>query len=176
MTAFHLLQSVAEFLRQVVQNYAASQGADKAYAAPRVFEWYLPFKNPQLPEKIDFPYIVARITGGNDPVLEPASTTMSTVGITLAFGVYNEGGQKDGFLHPDGAYDLLNLMEHVRIELFRQRVINNRFVIGKPYEWEIPEDQPYPLWVGQAKTIWTVQSATEQPKGDDIHAIRFPWE
>ncbi|MGG4034208.1 hypothetical protein ABEV74_10995 [Paenibacillus cisolokensis] len=174
MTAFMLLQAIVKFLKGTVADYAAAQGDRGNLRTPKVFDWFLPFKNPSNPDKIDFPYIVARIVEGNDPLMEPAAPLLSTVRVDLLFGVYNESKAADGFVHPDGAYDLLNLMEHVRIALFREAALENKFRIEKPYNWKIPEEQPYPLWVGQAQSIWTVQSATQQYNGRlDIHGHIF---
>lgn len=171
MTAAMLLRALCDFLRGLLVEYAAAKGDDGRFTPPQVFEWYLPFKNPKAPEKIDFPYVVARVVSGED---SRDLNVGSTVQVKLFFGVYDEGERVDGLLHPTGAYDLINLMEHVRIGLQRQQVIGNRFRIEMPYKWSIPEEQPYPLWVGEATTIWTVQSVTEQMTGGVIHA--FPWE
>lgn len=169
MTAFLLLQALCRFLRETVKDYAAAQGDDGEFRIPKVYEWYLPFKNPKAPEKIDFPYIAPRITNGEDLQAE------SRVYIDIAFGVYREGREIDGFTHPDGAYDLLNLMEHVRIALFRHSILDRRYTIERPYKWDIPDEQPYPLWVGQAHTVWNIQSATSQNEGVDLHG-KFDWE
>ncbi|MFU1797375.1 hypothetical protein ACM1RC_26150 [Paenibacillus azoreducens] len=178
MTAFLLLQALCQFLRDTVKDYAAAQGDDGEYRIPRVFDWYLPFKNPKVEEKIDFPYITPRIRKGEDLPDDSQAILLSTVHIDISFGVYREGTALGGFVHPDGAYDLLNLMEHVRIALFRKSVLDNKYSIEKPYKWEIPDEQPYPLWVGQAQTIWTVQSATQQylEDGVDIHGLKFDYE
>lgn len=171
MTAAMLLRALCDFLRELLAEYAAAKGDGGQFTAPRVFEWYLPFKNPKAPEKIDFPYVVARIVSGED---SQDPNVGSTVQVHLSFGVYDESERVDGFLRPSGAYDLINLMEHVRIGLLRQLVIDNRFRIEKPYKWSIPEEQPYPLWVGEATTSWTVQIVTEQQTGGVING--FPWE
>jgi len=166
VTAEMLLMSLCSFLRDAVDQYAAAQGKSNTFRKPEVYDWWLPFKDRKRggeEEKIDFPYIAARIVNGKDTADE------SQVRIELSFGVYSEATEVDGKEHPDGAYDLLNLMEFVRQALFIQRVIDNRFTIEKPYEWDIPEEQPYPLWVGRAQTLWVVQTIMPQLKGDFLH-------
>ncbi|MFD0710633.1 hypothetical protein [Paenibacillus sp. GCM10027626] len=177
MTAALLLRALCEFLRKTVADYAAAQSSAGGYVPPTVFDWYLPFKDARR-EDIDFPFITARIVNGDDPVDDPSAALYSTVRIDLAFGVYS--GHRlikpnDDPIHPDGAYDLLNLMEHVRTALFREGIIDRKFRIERPYKWSIPEEQPYPLWVGEAQTIWTVQSATQQNnEGVDLYGDRWP--
>lgn len=166
MTAYLLLKSLCDFLRQSVADYAAAQGDKGNDRIPEVFEWYLPFKNPRASEKIDYPYIVARIHEGQNT---NDINMGSTVRIDLAFGIYKEGRNHDGFVMPDGAYDLLSLMEHTRISLFKQHTIDRRYSIEKPYKWQIPEEQPYPLWVGQAQTLWNVQSVIDESEEVNLY-------
>jgi len=174
MTSAMLLRALCRFLRQTVDDYAAAQGKEGEYRTPEVYEWYLPFRDGRNQPNIDFPYIVARIINGEDPVNDSQSPILSTVRIDLSFGVYNEAPDDD-VIHPDGAYDLLNLMEHVRIALFRQLIIDGRYKIEQPYKWHIPDEQPYPLWVGVAQSIWTVQRVTPQYKEGFLHG-GFEWE
>ncbi|WP_020621131.1 hypothetical protein [Paenibacillus daejeonensis] len=174
MTAAMLLRALVAYLQVAVADYAAAQADGGRYTVPRVFDWYLPFKDPRKEEKIDFPYIVARIMDGEDPESEPKDVTGSTVHVHLSFGVYHPGTMDEaGFIHPDGNYDLLNLMEHVRMALQQQPLIDQRYRLEKPYNWDIPDGQPYPLWVGQAVTRWSVQSVTEQIQGVDLHGSQW---
>jgi len=173
--AAFLLRSLCDFLRETVADYAAAQSTRGEYVTPTVFDWYLPFKSGGK-EEVDFPFITARIVEGEDREYSPSASLLSTVRIDLSFGVYS--GQRmvkptDDPIHPDGSYDLLNLMEHVRIALFKQGIIDEQFQIERPYKWRIPEEQPYPLWVGESQTLWTVQSVIQENiKGVDIHGYR----
>ncbi|RXZ84586.1 hypothetical protein EBB07_00790 [Paenibacillaceae bacterium] len=173
MTAFLLLKSLTAFLRQAVDEYTAAQGQGGEFRKPEVFEWNLPFKNARQAEKIDFPYIVARIINGEDQQQKPDSLLFSSVKIDLYFGIYQDSvndQDPEAFVHPDGAYDLLNLMEYVRQALFEEVIIDNKFTVEYPYSWEIPDEQPYPLWVGLAHTTWSVQTVTRQNyEGVDLH-------
>ncbi|OPA76743.1 hypothetical protein BVG16_16360 [Paenibacillus selenitireducens] len=175
MSAVLLLDAVSRFVRKTVEEYSAAQGKNGVYKHPKVFEWYLPFKNPKIPEDTDFPYVVARIVNGKDAVNQ-RNDAECTVDIALSFGVYSEATDEEGFKQPDGGYDLLNLMEHVRITLLNENIIDKKYEIQRPYVWEIPEEQPYPLWVGLAQTQWKFQSIEPQIKDIDIYANRFAWE
>ncbi len=158
MTAFFLLKELCNFLRGVVDEYAAAQRNNKDYVKPTVFDWYLPFKNGRQAEDVDFPYIVPRIRSGEN-------NDESTVTIMISFGVYCESPEVNGLIHPTGSYDLLNLMEHVRQALQKKVNLANKFVLKDPYTWEIPDEQPYPLWVGQATTIWNVGAIIPEDGG-----------
>lgn len=169
MTAVLLLKALVKFLQESVNEYAAAQAADGEFKAPLVFDWDLPFKDPRKPEKIDFPYICARIRKGVDPDADPMDSIFSTVEIDLYFGVYHPGSDKDGFIHADGGNDLLNLMEHIRQALLMKGIIENKYKIERPYQWEIPQDQPLLFWIGQASTVWSIQSINDQYGGAFLH-------
>lgn len=162
MTPFFLLKAICAYLNQLVDDYAAAQGSTKEFVKPRIFEWYLPFKNGRAEESVSFPYIAPRITDGED-------ADDSTVNVMLYFGVYSEGPNVNGFTQPDGAYDLLNLMEHVRTSLQTQKILEEQFELQKPYKWEIPDEQPYPLWVGSASTKWIVAAPLQRLEVDFLH-------
>ncbi|MCY9762614.1 hypothetical protein M5X06_31590 [Paenibacillus alvei] len=170
MTSVLLLQALCKFLRDTVKNYAAAQGEQGGFRPPEVYDWFLPFKNPKMPDKIDFPYIVPKIINGEDAAREN-HVLQSDVVIEISFGVYSESKDAGGNIHPDGAYDLLNLMEYVRIALLRQERLDKRYKIEIPYKWDIPDEQPYPLWVGRARTIWTIQSVIPETGVDIIYGI-----
>lgn len=163
MNAIMLLKSVSVFVRNTVSDYAAAQNKNGEYVTPRVFESFLPFKDGRNEEKLDFPYITVRISDGQDTDEE------SFVNVNLYFGIYRKGEEVEGFTQPDGAYDLLALMEHVRVALFRQGSLDMKFEIQKPYKWEIPDEQPYPLWVGWAMSKWDVPAPIRQHEGSFLH-------
>ncbi|NEZ43732.1 hypothetical protein [Paenibacillus alvei] len=169
MTAFMLLKALKKFLQQTVSEYASSQGEGGRFRTPEVFDWYLPFKNGKISEKIDFPYIIPRIDKADQ--VNKDGELRYTVKVDLSFGVYCEGKDENGLVIPDGSYDLLNLMEHVQIALFRQKIIENKYLIEEPYSWFIPEEQPYPLWVGQATSLWTLPPITPERGVDIIYGI-----
>lgn len=180
MTAAMLLRALCEHLRRLVTDYAAAQGSNGAYVTPQVFDWDLPFKNSRMQEQKEkknyFPFIVARINNGEDPAESPDALLLDKIQIDLVFGVYSEGTDDEGFVLKDGAYDLLNLMEHIRQGLFRAPLLNEKYRIERPYKWHIPDEQPYPLWIGFAESIWSVQRVIDEQNGGFLHGHKFDWE
>lgn len=164
MIASMLLRDLKENLEQTLYDYAAAEAKTGEIKTPRVYEWRLPFKNPKLlpVDQLDFPHVTIFPFKGIDQY-------DSTIEVELAFGVYKEAELIDGLYYPTGYSDLLALMEHVRISLQRQRVVNGKFELLKPYEWEIPDAQPMPLWQGWAKTKWQVGFVIPEEGGDFLH-------
>lgn len=175
MTSVLCLQALSRFLQQVTKDYQAAQGENGGCKPPKIMTWNLPFKNPRAPEKVDFPYIVPRIIRGED-TRNNLQQLSSSVRIDLYFGVYAEGTKQGDFTHPDGTYDLINLMEHVRVALLKQDILDNKYKLQLPYTWDIPEEQPYPLWVGQAQTNWAIQSIIPEEPAIMVQALKFDWE
>ncbi|MEK3770118.1 hypothetical protein MKY14_16320 [Paenibacillus sp. FSL R5-0887] len=122
-----------------------SKNVDKP---PAVHIGFLPQKNRENAEISEFPFILVRPSTGDD------QQDSSKVTVKLVFGVKAEDQQ--GFI------DLFNIMEQVRIEFLRQRIINRRYKMELPYKWEFFDEQPYPEWYGQATTIWTLPAIQEE--------------
>lgn len=168
MTAGLLLKSIRTFLEQQAASYAAAIGME----APTVFDWDLPFPNPLQPEGIAHSYICVRPATGLDrdeatPPDRPDSL-LSTVGLETVFGIYRGEAESSDPAEADG-YDLLNLMEHVRSALLEQRILDGKFAIEKPYQWEISREQPSAFWIGQATSIWSVPSIAAVWEGVHLH-------
>lgn len=174
MTAYGLLKAVSTFLRDTMAGYAAAQGKQKQFRVPEVYEWYLPLQNSEQPDEIDFPYIVPRIVKGEEMADYKGQyhhDADSAIHIAISFGIYHEGTEVDGVTPYDGAYDLLNVMEHVRISLLRQPMVARKYELQKPYTWHIPDEQPYPLWVGQANTIWMMPNIYEETGAKTLYDV-----
>ncbi len=161
MTAYLLLRAIRRFLEQQVAGYAAASGTAGELLTPSVFDWDLPFPDPLQPENFTNPYICVRPVKGLDredavPPDVPDALS-STVEMEMIFGMYRGGTAASEPVSAYG-YDLLNLMEQVRASLLQQRIVEGKFAIEKPYQWEISQEQPSEYWIGRAKSIWTVQS------------------
>ncbi|GIQ69270.1 hypothetical protein DUZ99_04635 [Xylanibacillus composti] len=170
MTAFLLLRAIRRFLEQQTSRFAFDPGTEDDSQAPKVFDWDLPFPDPANPEGISYPYICVRPARGADredaaPADAPAALS-STVDIEFVFGICRRGTDAGCESLTEG-YELLNLMEHVRTSLFRQYILDGKFAIEKPYEWEISWEQPPDYWIGKAKSTWAVQSI--MPILEEVH-------
>jgi hypothetical protein len=73
----------------------------------------------------------------------------ASVTLKIIVGVFSEDPQ-------DGWRDAINIIQRIWQELFKRRVIAKRYRVEYPMKFEIPEEQPYPHWIGVMTTIWTV--------------------
>ncbi|CDN41456.1 hypothetical protein [Paenibacillus sp. P22] len=116
---------------------------------PAIHLYDLPAKTKGNQAADDPPYIVMRATSGTD------EGDSSMVKVVLVFGVKdNEDGK--------GIMTLSNLMEKVRISLLRTRLLESRFALQEPYQWEIFDEQPQPIYEGIATTTWMLPTIRQE--------------
>ncbi|MDU5945827.1 MAG: hypothetical protein E6Z15_01970 [Paenibacillus macerans] len=139
-TPILLSGAIKRFIEGVLADYVSEQ--------VQVHEGYLPTKTAENIHTPDYPYVIVRLHTGD------AQDSGHTVSVLLYFGTKSEDDE--------GFKDVLNVMEHVRIALLKQRVIENQFRMELPYTWELFEGQPQPEWVGMAKTKWTLPAVLEE--------------
>ncbi|BFH10607.1 hypothetical protein WDD9_003897 [Paenibacillus melissococcoides] len=154
MTVSLLVHALAEHLLSLLATYHTAQGAkagdiDGEYKPVNVYEWYVPLPD-QKRRQSDYPFIEIRPYHGKRTGIDRHAL------VELTFGVFSRAEEEpDGSKNVGaGAYALMNLMEYVEIELFRQPIIGGRYRIRPDYEWTIPEEQPYPYFLSTAITAW----------------------
>lgn len=139
-TPILLSGAIKKFIEGVLADYVPMQ--------VQVYEGYLPSKTAENINTPDYPYVIVRLHTGD------AQDNGHTVNVLLYFGTKSDDDE--------GFKDVLNVMEHVRIALLKQRVIEKQFRMELPYTWELFEGQPQPEWVGLAKTKWTLPAVREE--------------
>lgn len=138
-------------------RYDDSQSEKKAIT---VYKQHIPERNIENEEF--YPLIIV-----NTPLVEDIESETSTADITLVFGTYGE----------DECYawrDLLNLMEHVRQAILKQRTIAKKFRLVFPTKWETLASQPCPFWIGYGTLKYTIGQPQEEPSNDNFNQI--VWE
>ncbi|WP_217562781.1 hypothetical protein [Paenibacillus sp. GbtcB18] len=94
-----------------------------------------------VPES-EFPYIIIRALAGED--LDRNGTAQ------IKFLVGTKSKDSDGYL------DIIHLFETIRLGVLRSGIIGQRFEIQRPLKWKLFEEQPYPEWIGEILTTWTM--------------------
>lgn len=141
-----LLDELAKFLKTANKDYRLldERVKDNELLVTPGF-----LKQRESASEIFFPHIVPRFIKGADTV------NGSTVTVRIYFGTYCEEVT-------NGWRELFNLMEHTRQALLKKRTIANKFRMELPINYEMPEDQPYPEWVGYMDVIYTVAQPMEE--------------
>ncbi|MGI6436406.1 MAG: hypothetical protein ACOX0F_13855 [Syntrophomonadaceae bacterium] len=145
-----LTKELCAFLETVLTEFLleTGKGQDKA---PQVAEGWLPPKGSS--DKPDFPYVIVRLCEGTDSEERGQAT------IKIIVGTYSE--------EIEGWKDVGNIIMRIRNTLLITRILNNRYQLELPLKWQLFEEQPYPEWIGQITTKWTIALPIEQVKEDD---------
>ena len=79
----------------------------------------------------------------------------ATLTVKIIVGTYSEDAQ-------EGWRDVANIIQRIWQELFKKRVVAKKFRLEYPMNFEMPEEQPYPEWIGIMTTTWTLPHPIEE--------------
>jgi hypothetical protein len=142
-----LIDSICDFLRNSTimnMDLATKKNEERA---PQIIAGYLPPKKSE-PDP-DFPFVIVRLEGFEDN-LESAIAS-----IAMEIGTYSKDAQ-------DGWRDVVNIATRIWSELFIKRVVADRYRVEYPCKFILPEEQPFPQWVGMLSTVWTIAHPVEE--------------
>lgn len=159
MTPIVLLECLEEVVKEktkdiILQVRTAPGEEDNKERAAYVYKMQLPREKDKT-QKI--PYILLQVLNGSDDQ-EKNEPEKSTCKIRMVFATYSEDGGQ-------GSYDVLNLILRVRSELEKVGIIGGKFTLQKPLEYIIYPDSPYPYYIGEMVTNWsmpTIKREVEQ--------------
>jgi len=140
MTPVLLVDEIKSFIEEVVKNYWLETNKD-TNKAPQVVTGYLPPKK-STPDP-DYPFVIVRLVEGSD------SQDGATVTVKIIVGTYSEDVQ-------NGWRDVASIIQRIWTELFKKRIIAQKYRVEYPMKFEMSEEQPFPEWVGIMTTTWTV--------------------
>ncbi|UPK45889.1 hypothetical protein [Paenibacillus pabuli] len=169
-----LLQDLKTFLEDLTKDM--SLGDEKK--PPSVHIGFLPLKvagPPDSPEELavpaqikgyknvqtlpademnagDFPFIILRATEVNDEW--EGSQEKAFVPVKLMFATRSTD--------EDGYRDILHLAQVMRQAFLESPMVGVAAEAQRPIKTIIHEEQPYPQWVGEMRTIWSIPSPTRK--------------
>lgn len=149
MTEIELTRAIREKLELIVANLRLkSDKVDQPDRPPTVINGFLAPKRSN--QQSDFPYLIVRpnqgITGNDG---------FTHVTVKLLIGCFSE--EFDGFEYG------LQVLNIIRLGLMENLTLENRFRMELPFDWQLFDDQPYPEWVLEATTQWTIPTPQQIP-------------
>ena len=136
MTPLNLLRALQSELSQDLANYRlSSEGSEN-----KKIDVYLQLSNEQFNDESRYPLILLSLLRVTDHELDSRRVGMSVAQIEFTVGVYGE--------EPETYWDLLNILETMRLRLIRRPLIAGKFRLIYPIETEILETMPYPYYFG----------------------------
>lgn len=118
------------------------------YRAPMVVNGFLPPKRSK--SNSEFPFIIVRPSAG-----VTGNDGYTRVTVKFIIGCYSE--DFDGH-----EYGLIVLNE-LRTGFMQYPTLESRYRMELPFEWQLYDDQPYPEWMLEATTQWTIPTPQETP-------------
>jgi hypothetical protein len=149
----NLVDELVIFLTDGFKNYKLPTNK-KTVKPPQIVGGFLPHKNSPIAVEPDFPHIIVRLMKGQDVLQVGNKGGQSQAHIRIIFGTYSEDHR--------GWREIANIIEHTRQILLKKRTIGRKFCLKDEVKWDIPDDQPYPEWVGTMETIWLIAQPQEE--------------
>ncbi|MBE0470510.1 MAG: hypothetical protein IBX55_13510 [Methyloprofundus sp.] len=149
MIETELTRAIRERLETIVENLRLkSDKKDQPDRPPTVVNGYLAPKRSN--QQSDFPYLIVRPGQGTT-----GSDGFTRVTVKLLVGCFSE--EFDGFEYG------LQVLSLIRKGLMESPTLEKRYRMELPFDWELFDDQPYPEWVLEATTQWTIATPLEIP-------------
>ncbi len=146
MTSVELMNHLAAYLRETINEYSTEQKAGILPVA--VYAGWPPVRTSAA-EKESFVYALALSWD------DTKDGDFSTAKIEIGFSIYDDDREK-------GCFSLYNLMEHVRQALLKKRTLNGRNRLELPLKSEVSDNQPFPQWQGAITAIYTLGQPIEE--------------
>ena len=146
MTENGCLKAIAKWLEEDVLYEYRLPSPRKAGDHPfHVFIGWLPEKKGKEDE--DYPFCLVR------PVDGTAGMDGTAMSVDIVLGVYAQDVS-------GGCEYVLNVQRRLLNALgtLRERRLADKYALSLPVTWEMPDDQPYPVWVAVVHTEWTYHS------------------
>lgn len=146
MTENGCLKTIAKWLEEEVLYEYRLPSPRKAGDHPfHVFIGWLPEKKGKEDE--DYPFCLVR------PVDGTAGMDGTAMSVDIVLGVYAQDVS-------GGCEYVLNVQRRLLNALgtLGERRLADKYALSLPVTWEMPDDQPYPVWVAVVHTEWTYHS------------------
>jgi hypothetical protein len=144
----YILEALRDFVYNSTENILFTRPDTNETVRPQVYIGWTPPKNLN-PDDYDIPGIIIGIPEGSE------EDDSSILNVTFTFATYSPGADTTK-LDMQGYKELLYLQNFVRYKLLSKRIINSKTTVQKPLTWGVPEEQPYPYWVGWMKFQATI--------------------
>lgn len=155
MTPIFLLDDLKKFVQESTEDLLlevkTKKGEDKIIKPAKVFIGNPPVK---IGTEQYVPYIILRLLTGKDEQKEGENEN-STVKVRLIVAIYSTDSEK-------GYIDTLNVVDRLRIELLKNRVLNNKYILKLPLEYVVYEDDTGPYTIGEIVTEWEIPSVRQE--------------
>lgn len=156
MIEIHLTRAVRRFIEEVCKGYALETEKNGS-RPPKVINGYLPPKRSGSPD--DVPFILVRA--------ESAKSDEESTVVDVSIVVCAYAGEEDGEVF--GHDIVLEIISRIRTALMAipNQILENRYMLNMPIEWDNVAEQPYPHWQMMMTTHWIMPNARPWSDGHE---------
>ena len=147
MIPARMITALKAEIEEAVKDYRL-QAEGQTEKKVTVYAQHIPDEN--FADDTYYPLVVASVQKVED---KEAGESVATVGLTI--GVY--GTDEAAWM------DLLSIMERIRQHLLLHPLVDRRYGLQLPVEWETIESQPYPFWFGYGTLKYSVGQPIPEP-------------
>jgi len=148
-TEVELCRALRERIAHIVKDYRLQ--TDRKHEAPRTFRiingWLPPARGAARDQdrQSEAPFIIVRPAKG-----KTESSDQTRVTAQIIIQTYSEDFDGTGHEY------LLSAMARIKNDLLRAPILDRRYQLEMPIEWELFEDQPAPFWQLVLVTAWII--------------------
>ena len=144
MTANGLCDHLLKLCAAATANFRLETPDGRAFKAPAVFDGFVPRKRAENGD--DYPFVLIRPTGGR------AGDEESSIQVRIIIGCASQ--EDNGYRY------VMGVAERIRIALaaLPDRMLERRFMLTMPVEWQLSDEQPWPAWLLSMDTTWTTRT------------------
>lgn len=160
MTTVELHNALERFLEQSVKDirvkYTDNNNEEQLIPFTIVTAWILPQEQTKDSSKntCEYAHVAPRITKVN------STSEKSTVEIKITIGI--QSSEYINLYGCAGYMDILNIMERIKQDLLKARVLDKKFLIDDSIVCEITDEQAYPFLRGEMKITGTLPGTVEE--------------
>lgn len=152
MTPVIMIDQLVERIKEIVQHIRLETTDPDIRRTPNVWAETVPKKSATESGNSDVPWVIVRYIDDE----EDDESNLATVRIIT--GTFSEDER-------EGWRDILNVTTRIKTELLKNPLFgDDRFRIEKPFVTEIPEEQPFPVWIG-IQTVKVAMPRTDEEGG-----------
>lgn len=159
MTPLNLLYALKKLIEETVKDYRIFD-ENRRPRIPPVYLGYAP--NKQTQEDSEYPCIIIRLYGGTDE--EKTGTIRLVIGVFTYQESARDDTQEDiGIIEKTKGWDsALEIVWRIRTKLLEHRLIDEKFNLSLPLEWELPTEQAEPQWASYITANYTIDVPENQ--------------
>ena len=154
MIPVNLMDALAERLQVILKDYSSGNPQDEVTGSVILGRNPLKIHTGQIPVPEDaselesFVYVIVK------KIEDKGGQDLSSATVEIGVSIYDED--------ETGWRNLYNIVEHIRQDLLKHRILNKKFMLQWPINTEFAEEQPYPQWVGAITAKYSIGQPVEE--------------